>query len=223
MTEAASAAVLAAFVVFCRIGACIMLMPGLSSPRIPVRARLFVAKSTLPHLEALNEGLERLPKHEGDWRYALPFFYFGWGARQEAERIDEDTRDALPAWMEPLVARATRAEPRWRSEREWIDFLRAQPPAPPEQPHLNVSVGDDNVEALENASCDEIVADYARRTRAAYAAVPTLEELCARYGDKTSVKVYPLQRCVETKWLDQHLAQNPTYFERRLTHFQIAG
>lgn len=43
MTEAASAAILAAFVVFCRIGACIMLMPGLSSPRVPVRARLFVA------------------------------------------------------------------------------------------------------------------------------------------------------------------------------------
>jgi flagellar biosynthetic protein FliR len=35
--------VLSAFVVFCRIGGCILLMPGFSSPRIPVQARLFVA------------------------------------------------------------------------------------------------------------------------------------------------------------------------------------
>ena len=34
---------LSAFVVFCRIGGCLLLMPGLSSPRILVQARLFVA------------------------------------------------------------------------------------------------------------------------------------------------------------------------------------
>jgi flagellar biosynthesis protein FliR len=36
-------AVLATFVLFCRIGTCIMLMPGFSSARIPGRARLFLA------------------------------------------------------------------------------------------------------------------------------------------------------------------------------------
>lgn len=35
--------VLATFLIFCRIGSCIMLMPGLSSPRVPVQARLFIA------------------------------------------------------------------------------------------------------------------------------------------------------------------------------------
>jgi flagellar biosynthetic protein FliR len=35
--------VLATFLMFCRIGSCIMLMPGLSSPRVPVQARLFIA------------------------------------------------------------------------------------------------------------------------------------------------------------------------------------
>jgi flagellar biosynthetic protein FliR len=39
----ASQGVLAAFVVFSRIGACLMLMPGFASPRIPVQVRLFVA------------------------------------------------------------------------------------------------------------------------------------------------------------------------------------
>nr|WP_315925720.1 flagellar biosynthetic protein FliR [Mesorhizobium sp. SP-1A] len=35
--------VLAAVLAFCRIGACFMLMPGLSSVRVPVQVRLFVA------------------------------------------------------------------------------------------------------------------------------------------------------------------------------------
>jgi flagellar biosynthetic protein FliR len=35
--------VLAAFLAFCRIGACFMLMPGLSSVRVPLQVRLFVA------------------------------------------------------------------------------------------------------------------------------------------------------------------------------------
>ncbi|MGQ7792554.1 flagellar biosynthesis protein FliR [Faunimonas sp. B44] len=43
MTSFGSEVVLATFVLFCRIGACLLLMPGLSSPRIPVQARLFLA------------------------------------------------------------------------------------------------------------------------------------------------------------------------------------
>jgi flagellar biosynthetic protein FliR len=34
---------LGVFVLFCRIGACLMLMPGFSSARIPMRVRLFIA------------------------------------------------------------------------------------------------------------------------------------------------------------------------------------
>ena len=39
----ASLWVLTAFVVFSRIGACLLVMPGFSSPRIPVQVRLFIA------------------------------------------------------------------------------------------------------------------------------------------------------------------------------------
>lgn len=35
--------ILPAFVLFCRIGACLMLMPGFSSPQVPVNVRLFIA------------------------------------------------------------------------------------------------------------------------------------------------------------------------------------
>ncbi|MCG6121765.1 MAG: flagellar biosynthesis protein FliR [Microvirga sp.] len=35
-------AILTAFIVFCRVGACLMIMPGFSSARIPTQVRLFV-------------------------------------------------------------------------------------------------------------------------------------------------------------------------------------
>ena len=45
MTGPASDLVLVAFLIFCRVGACLLLMPGYSSARIPVQVRLFVAVS----------------------------------------------------------------------------------------------------------------------------------------------------------------------------------
>ena len=43
MNDQPQVLVLVAFVVFSRIGTCLLIMPGLSSPRIPVQARLFIA------------------------------------------------------------------------------------------------------------------------------------------------------------------------------------
>ena len=43
MTAIGSDTILAAFVLFCRIGGCLMLMPGFSSPRVPIQVRLFLA------------------------------------------------------------------------------------------------------------------------------------------------------------------------------------
>ncbi len=43
MNEQPQFLILAAFVVFSRIGTCLLVMPGLSNPRIPVQARLFIA------------------------------------------------------------------------------------------------------------------------------------------------------------------------------------
>jgi flagellar biosynthetic protein FliR len=43
MTALGPSTVLAVFVLFCRIGTCLMLMPGTSSSRIPAQVRLFLA------------------------------------------------------------------------------------------------------------------------------------------------------------------------------------
>lgn len=44
---------LATFILFCRIGACLMLMPGISSAQIPVQIRLFIAVATTLSLAPL--------------------------------------------------------------------------------------------------------------------------------------------------------------------------
>ena len=43
LTATVEGAVIAAFLAFCRIGACFLVMPGLSSVRVPIQVRLFVA------------------------------------------------------------------------------------------------------------------------------------------------------------------------------------
>ena len=60
MTAIGSDAVLTAFVLFCRIGGCLMLMPGYSSQRVPLNVRLFIAFSvTLALTPILSSEIEK--------------------------------------------------------------------------------------------------------------------------------------------------------------------
>ncbi len=61
MSTIGSDTVLSAFILFCRIGACLMLMPGFSSPRIPTTVRLFLAVAvTLAFVPLLGPDVEKL-------------------------------------------------------------------------------------------------------------------------------------------------------------------
>jgi flagellar biosynthetic protein FliR len=53
MTQALTNEVLLVFIVFCRLGTCLMIMPGLSSLRVPVRVRLLLALALSASLVAL--------------------------------------------------------------------------------------------------------------------------------------------------------------------------
>lgn len=65
MTDQPQVLVLAAFVVFSRIGLCLLIMPGLSSPRIPVQARLFIALAlSLALMPMLMDTLRPLVKDD---------------------------------------------------------------------------------------------------------------------------------------------------------------
>jgi hypothetical protein len=186
-----------------------------------VLARIFVVKSTLSSLQALNDTLDTLPDHNDNWRYAVPYFYAGWGSRLEEDRIDEKIRDGLPPWLNTLLREARSADGECRSEREWIEVIRYN--STQRKGSLILNVTEDNIERLEKQTCDEIVEDLETRTRRAYSIIPSLPELCDRYGNRNGTKVYGLERCLEMKWLDRHLQEHPTKFERQLTHLQLGN
>jgi flagellar biosynthetic protein FliR len=76
MSEMAAAFVFSAFAVFCRIGSCIMVMPGLSSPRIPMRSRLFLAIGiSLACMPLLHDRFVVL-LNDGALSRLLPLFMF---------------------------------------------------------------------------------------------------------------------------------------------------
>ena len=55
------------FLVFCRIGGCLMIMPGFGSPRVPVQVRVFLAVSVTLALAPII-----IPEVEGDLGKATP-------------------------------------------------------------------------------------------------------------------------------------------------------
>lgn len=60
MTSIGPDAVLTAFILFCRIGSCLMLMPGFSNQRVPLNVRLFLAFSiTLALTPLLSSKIEK--------------------------------------------------------------------------------------------------------------------------------------------------------------------
>lgn len=61
MKEITAGTVLLTFLVFCRVGGCLMLMPGFGSPRIPAQVRLFLAVSATLALAPLL-----VPQLKGD-------------------------------------------------------------------------------------------------------------------------------------------------------------
>ncbi len=161
--------------------------------------RLFLTLNTMPVFDRLLDILESLPG-EVRRRFVSPFFYAGLARRYEDERITEDIRDALPERIAQL-ARGRFKE--WLSEREWIPILMETADAP-RKIAMKLDVHEGNIDALENASCEEIFAERQRTYRDDYRRMPPLRELCERYGNPDGRKIYMLPRDLEQKWMDMH-------------------
>lgn len=159
--------------------------------------RLFVTQNTLPHFDRLLDILDGIPGEVRN-RYVTLFFFAGLATRYEAERITEEIRDALPERISSL--RRGKFQD-WRSEREWIPIMM-ETADKPRKLMLKLDVNEGNIDHLEKSSCESIFAERERAYQESYRRIPGLEELCARYGDPESRKVYMMSRDVEGRWLD---------------------
>lgn len=161
--------------------------------------RLFLTQNTLPVFDRLLDILDGIPGEVRD-RYASLFFYAGLASRYEDERITEAVRDDLPERLKRI--RLWRLKD-WRSEREWIAVIR-ETADQPRKLVMKLDVNEGNIERLEDLPCEEIFAEQERLYRDDYRRMPSLEELCARYGDMTNQRIYMLSRDLEQKWIDLH-------------------
>jgi hypothetical protein len=161
--------------------------------------RLFLTQNTLPHFERLLDILDGIPGEVRN-RYATLFFYAGLATRYENERITEDIRDTLPERINAL--RRGKFQD-WRSEREWIPIM-SETADKPRKLFLKLDVNEANIDRLEQLSCEAIFAERERLYQEEYRQIPSLDELCSRYGDPTSRKLYMMSRDVEGRWLDLH-------------------
>jgi hypothetical protein len=161
--------------------------------------RLFLAKNTLPLFDRLLDIMEAIPGQVRN-RFVTPFFYAGLAKRYEDERLTEEIRDTLPERIAKL--RRGRFQ-EWRSEREWIPLLM-ETASQPRKLAMKLDVNETNIEQLENTSCEAIFSEREQIYREDYRRMPSLEVLCAQYGDPNGRKVYMLPRDLEQKWMDMH-------------------
>jgi hypothetical protein len=160
--------------------------------------RLFLTQNTLPLFDRLLDILDAIPGAIRD-RYGCLLFYAGLANRYEDERITEEIRDNLPARLKGI--RLWRQQ-NWRSEREWIPII--QETTEPRKIVMKLDVNEANIEHLERLSCEEIFAECEHFYRDDYRRLPSLDTLCARYGDTSNRKIYMLSRDLEQKWMEMH-------------------
>jgi hypothetical protein len=178
----------------------------LAGERAMVRSeRLFLTQNTLPIFDRLLDILDSIAGGVRS-RVASPFFYAGLAKRYESERLTEDDRGKLPERINQL--RPARFD-NWLSEREWIPVM-LETATRPRKLLLKIDVDETNIDHLENTSCEEIFAERERQYHDSYRRIPPLDELCSRYGDPTSRKIYMMSRDVEGKWMDMHERETGT-------------
>ncbi len=181
-----------------------------------LQERVLLIRRSLASLERLFDDLDAIGAASFT-RWSLPLFYSGRAKRLEDERLTERDFAALP----PRIRASLREDHvHWRSERRWMETVRQSDGQAPERMALSFPISEKSLDWAEKLSCDEIVAQLAARWRAAYRAAPSRQDLCERYGDARSDKVYPRLEQMEKVWMDRFLTENPCTFDIDATHFQ---
>ena len=177
--------------------------------------RILLTRSSLAQMDELLDTLDTLEIHIKD-RAAYPFFYSGLAKHYENERV---TMEILDSQSDRIKGIYRNDKDKWKSERDWIEFSRTNNGSQYESGTVSLILTDKNIDRIESMSCEEILDDLTKRTNTAYNSVPSREELAAKYSDSSNEKIYMFMWDMECLWLDRYLKENPTQFERELTHY----
>lgn len=111
--------------------------------------------------------------------------YRGRGYLMEESRLTEKSYETLPDQVKSAINIG-----RYKTESEWLS--RGELPEYTKR-SLIITLRKDNIEMLEQMTCDETVAYVEKLDDDYYRALPTINELAEMYGDKKNDKLYKLR------------------------------
>lgn len=175
--------------------------------------RMFLTKSTIPHLTNLMDKLDPIPNL--DYRWITLLAYGGWAKNMEDERITKDDFKKLP----DRILRYVRTASALKTEGEWIESLRKGYEIPSVtflnhhvrrqyETVLHLLISESNIDELESKSCNEIINGLKEKQDQLFASIPDLDELREKYGAHGNTCMYGLKE-LEHKWIIHFLKDNP--------------
>lgn len=175
---------------------------------------LYLTRSTLSFLDALAEAFEALPNPPA-YRHVRHFYYGGYAAQQEAERLTASDLPRIPPW----AMASFREHFDIRTESDWMSEVAREKDLPVDV-HLSVELTKDNIGRFEALSCDDIYQDLESRAIADLGKLPSLENLAREFARDESPRLYARFE-VARLWVDRYLEKHPMDFDRSLLHEHI--
>jgi hypothetical protein len=164
--------------------------------------KLFLTQSTIPQLEPLMDVLNDIPGTVE--RQILPLVYFGWAKNLENERITQEMLEQLPE----QISKYAMVE-NLKTEQQWIYLLRnGYQDESLNNKHLMLKLREDNIDKLEEGSCDEIITGLKAKYDRVHTALPEMREMAGMYGESSNLRLYMLSE-LEKKWTERYLKDNP--------------
>jgi hypothetical protein len=180
---------------------------------LPRQERLFLTKSAIPHIEPLMDVLDQIPQLAE--RLIFPLGYIGWAKNLEEERITKRMLEQLPE----RVLQYYDAE-HYKTEGEWIESLRSgNQKLFTNKKTIRLPLREDNLDEIEEKSCDEIVTELIDRYNKIDAVLPGMFALAEMYGDIANTRIYH-PSSLDRKWTQHYLKDHP---QISMEDYQIAN
>jgi sulfatase maturation enzyme AslB (radical SAM superfamily) len=181
--------------------------------------RLFLTKSTLPHLDKLIDRLDGIPGLEARWVQQVG--YYGNARRMENERCTRAEIETLPVRVLKCL---NYPNPGLMTEAEFMEQVRNGYRLS-DVKTLGLWVEDSNIEEIESKTCDEIVDNLKQKWNRLYSLLPDLIHLCNSYGDPFNMRIAGPGRFVPVwreRWLKDHPGLVPREDEMDFVYLQVA-
>lgn len=163
--------------------------------------RLFLTKSSLPHLNSIMDILDDIPGPKK--RAIFPLNYLGRAVNLEYERLTQEEFAALPNRIYKELRNKD-----LRTEAEWMKFVKHEWDGSKVAKVMRFQIDKTNVDKLAAMNAEQIMEWLHIKHEQLYQALPDFHKISEQYGNPASNKIYSLYD-VETLWSYCYYQENP--------------